>query len=234
MAVTKIRISRERKELISQYATAAISLYGVISAKEFVELFNHYEETHTTIDEALLALIRIARTDDVEHSVFGDIISGPEFQPEFDDYEYNVRRIRQAQKGKPRYLPDKEEFLKYVDFIYREPEEPYAELKAYILKHKLTSSGEGIEGVDGDLIDLHEMIQYGVPVNDEFDYFTNAGYQLKDLEEASEFFTLVAYVHNHTRMYHNNGFTPYEIVEMQRRTRWNPSPKKLPKQKKYS
>ncbi len=228
-ATSKMRISRERKELISKYATAAVSLYGVISANEFVKVFNHYEEAHTTQEEALLALTRIARTDDVEHSVFGDIISGPEFQPEFDDYEQNVREIRKAQRGKPHYLPSKEEFLKYLDFTYREPEEPYAELKAYILEHKLTSRGEGIMGVDGDLIDLHELIQSGVSGKDELEYFNDAKYRFKNLTVAQDFFNLVTYVHNHTRMFHNNGFTPYEILEMQARNRWNPSPISLGK-----
>ncbi len=229
MAGTTMRISRERKELIAKYATAAVSLYGVISAKEFVAVFNYYEEVHTTTEEALLALIRLARTDDVEYSVLGDIISGPQFQPEFDDYQDNVRGIRKAQGNKPRYLPKKEEFLKYLDFDYREPEEPYAEIKAYILKHKLTSRGEGIMGVDGDLIDLHELIQFGVSVQDEVDYFTDAGYRFKDLDESMGLFKLVANVHNHTRMYDNNGFTPTEMLEQLNRTKWNPSPIKPPK-----
>ena len=229
MATTKMRISRERKELISQYATAAVSLYGVISANEFVKVYNHYEEAHTNAEEALLALTRLARTDDVEYSVFGDIISGPEFQPDFDDYQHNVTEIRKAQRGKPRYLPNKEEFLKYLDFEYRESEEPYAELKAYILKHNLTPRGEGIMGVDGDLLDLHEMIQFGVPVKDEVDYFTNARYRFKDLDESMGLFKLVANVHNHTRMYDNNGFTPNEMVEQLNRAKWNPSPITRPK-----
>ncbi len=231
MAATTIRISRERKELIAKYATAAVSLYGVISAKEFVAVFNHYEEAHTTTEEALLALIRLARTDDVEYSVFSDIISGPEFQPDFDDYEENVEDIRRSQSNKPRYLPSKEEFLRYVDYLYREPEEPYAELKAFILKHKLTSRGEGIMGVDGDLIDLHEIIQSGYSVSDELEYFNDAKYRFKNLVVVQEFMNLVTKVHNHTRMYENNGFTPYDIIEMQNRTRWNPSPKKPPKRK---
>ena len=140
-----------------------------------------------------------------------------------------MRGIRKAQGNKPRYLPKKEEFLKYLDFDYREPEEPYAEIKAYILKHKLTSRGEGIMGVDGDLIDLHELIQFGVSVNDEVDYFTNAAYRFKDLDESMGLFKLVANVHNHTRMYDNNGFTPTEMFEQLNRRKWDPSPKKLPK-----
>lgn len=83
--VATMRIRRERKELISRYATAAVNLYGVISIDEFVDVFNYYEDAHTTSQEALLALKRLAKTDDVEYSISGDIISGPEFQPGFDD-----------------------------------------------------------------------------------------------------------------------------------------------------
>lgn len=113
-------------------------------------------------------------------------------------------------KGSSRYLPSKEEFLKYVDFIYREPEAPYAELKAFILKHKLTSRGEGLE-VDGDLIDLHSMIQFGVSVKYEFEYFSLPEYTYKNEDELRAFFQLVVKAHNHTRMYDNNGFTPNEL-----------------------
>lgn len=225
MASTTIRISRGRKELIAKYAAAAVFLYGVISVDEFVSVFNHYEEAHTTSEEALLALKRLAKTDDVEYSIAGDIISGPEFQPDFDDYEENVKAIRASQKSKPRYLPDKEEFLRYVDGAYREPEKPYADLKAHILKHKLTTRGEGIDGVDGDLIDLHEMIQFGVGSTDEFDYFTERGYKFKGIDDINEFALLVMNAHNNTRMYDNNGFTPSEIFEKFERPKLNPLPK---------
>lgn len=46
MATATMRISRERKELIAKYATAAVFLYGVISIDVFVSVFNHYEEGH--------------------------------------------------------------------------------------------------------------------------------------------------------------------------------------------
>ncbi len=225
MANTTIRISRERKELIARYATAAVFLYGVISVDEFVGVFNHYEESRTTSEEALLALKRLAKTDDVEYSISGDIISGPEYQPDFDDYEENVKSIRVNQKSKPRYLPDKEEFLRYVDSAYREPEKPYTDLKAHILKYKLTTRGEGIDGVDGDLIDLHEMIQLGVGSTDEFDYFTKRGYKFKGLDDINAFAQLVMNAHNNTRMYDNNGFTPNEIIEKFERPRLKPLPR---------
>lgn len=220
-----IRISRERKELISRYATASVLLYGILSVGEFVDVFNYYEKNATYAEEALLALKRIAKIDDVEYSILGDIISGPDFQPDFDDYMENVESIRENQQGKPRYLPDKEEFLKYADFTYQEPEKPYADLKAYILTNQLTTRGDGIDGVDGDLLDLHEMIKFGVKATDEIKYFTGRDYKFKDMDDLNAFAQMVTNAHNNTRLYDNNGFTPNEIFEKFEHPTLRPLPK---------
>ena len=123
-------ISQERKELLARYATAAVLLYGVISVSEFVDVFNHYEIEKTDTREIRLILSRLAQTDDAEFSLLNDMLSGPDFQPEFDDYADNIADVRENQNGKTRYLPEKEEFLRYTAIGYREPEKPYAELKA--------------------------------------------------------------------------------------------------------
>ena len=134
---TKTRIRMDRKVIISNYASASVCLYGVISVDEFVDVFNHYEDTPTTPEEVLFVIKQFSVKDEVEYTIAGNIISGYEFQPQFEYYEENVDSIRSAQIGKPRYLPSKEEFIKYADMDYLEPTQPYADLKAYILKHKL-------------------------------------------------------------------------------------------------
>jgi hypothetical protein len=224
MAATT-RIGKERKELLSRYATAAGFLYGVISADEFVEVFNHYEYSHTTQDEAITILKRLSKSDDVEYSISGSNITGPDFIPEFEDYKDNVTHVRAAQKGKPRYLPDKAEFLRYADPSYREPEKPYADLKAHILKHRLTDHSEGVDGIDGDLLVLWEMIQNGVKITEIFDYFTGCGYRFNDIETVNSFVQVVMNVCNNTRLYKNNGFTPQEIFVKYERPLLRPLPK---------
>ena len=114
---TTIRISGERKEQLAKYATAAVYLYGVISVDEFVNVFNHYEpDEKTDLEEAALALQRHrkANPEIAEYSIKGDIISGPDFQPCFDTYKEDVELLRQMQKNKPRYLPEKEEFFFFL------------------------------------------------------------------------------------------------------------------------
>lgn len=212
MAVkTTIRISRQRKALIAQYAEAAVNLYGVIRISDFVSLFNSYEEAETTEEEAVPALERYANIEEVEYSLFDNILSGPPYQPDFDDYAANIDDILSQQQGKPRYLPEKELFLRYADVLYFEPTEPYDALKAYILHHKLSPIGEGFDGVDGDLIDLREMIQLGVNVSEYVEYFEDAGYKFKSLDKLNDFLQEVMDTHNNTRLYDNNGFTPNEL-----------------------
>ncbi len=210
---TTIQISRERKEIIAKYATAAVNLYGMLSVDEFVRIFNRYEPTiKTDFEESSLALQRLAKTDDVDYSIKDDIISGPEFQPCFSEYKDEIKFFRSAQRNKPRYIPEKAEFLRYLEYTYREPEKPYADLRAYILKHKLTKKGTGLSGVDGDLMDLHEFIQSAIiGVGDEMNFFTEKGYEFSDIRIVQEFMGLVTNVHNNTRLFENNGFTPNEL-----------------------
>jgi len=222
---TTIRIKKERKELLSKYATASVFLYGVISVNEFADVFNHYEDAKTDYKEATLALQWFAKTNDVEYSMFNGIISGPAIQPEFSDYEEVVATIRENQNGKPRYLPEKEEFLRYETGDYFEPQKPYADLKAYILKNHLIERGEGLEGVDGDLIDLREMILQDVNTTDCINYFTESDYVFNGIDDLNCFVQVLLNVFNNTRIYQNNGFTPEEIFRRFERPKLKPLPK---------
>lgn len=51
-----VRVSRDRKEVISSYASAAVCLYGVLTVDEFVDVFNHYEVIPTTPEEVLFII----------------------------------------------------------------------------------------------------------------------------------------------------------------------------------
>jgi hypothetical protein len=210
------RISKARKELLSKYATAAGFLYGVISIPEFVDVFNHYEDEKTDAREVSLTLEPLSKIDGIEYSLYDNYILGPDFLPDFPEDLENMRTVNLAQKGKPRYLPDKNEFLRYIDPSYREPEKPYADLRSYILEQKLTVK-EGLDGVDGDLIDLHEMIQSDINTNEILQSFINRGYVLHDIEALNAFIRVLLGALNNTRLYENNGFTPTELFLKARR-----------------
>jgi hypothetical protein len=136
----------------------------------------------------------------------------------------NALYVRQQQKGKPRYLPSKDEFLRYADCEYFTPTKPFNDLRAFIIKSKLCTK-TGIDGVDGDLIELREMIQHDVRNQDMFDYLGDRGYKFDGEKQLNEFFMLFNVVHNNTRMFENNGFTPNEVFEKFEKAKLKPLPK---------
>lgn len=117
-----------------------------------------------------------------------------------------------GKKNKPRYLPNKEEFLRYLDTGYLNPEKPYSDFTEFVLNNRLCPNGGGIDGVDGDLIDLREMIQHGASFNDVMDYFNHRRYNLSGLSITNQFIQLVIDIINNTRLYENNGHTPSELA----------------------
>jgi len=213
MTGNPIRISRERKVLMARYAVAAVNLYGLLSVQEFVQVFNHYEAARTTPEEAVLAVTRLAKTDGIACWVYKDILSGPYFQPRYRAYSANVSGTREEQKGKPRYLPNKEEFLKYVDPLYFEPAKPYADLRAVFESHPPTFQ-RAPYSVEETLTLLREMIRFGDRVRDEIQFLDNAGYPFEALDDVNGFIQKLEDAMNNTRLYVHNGFTPTEMYKL--------------------
>jgi uncharacterized protein YecA (UPF0149 family) len=56
------------------------------------------------------------------------------------------------------------------------------------------------------------MIRFGVETSSVYDYFTERGYQYENLNIFEGFAHLIMDENNNTRMYDNNGFTPYELA----------------------
>jgi hypothetical protein len=216
-----IRISAARKSLLATYGQAAACLYGALSISEFTELFNHYEDERTNEQEAVLALQRYLKAHpyETEYSLYGEYITGPNLMPdEFEDDIESLEILRAEQKGKPRFLPEKDEFLKFTRADYFEPTRPYEEFKNYVLKNKLNEK-EGLNGVDGDILNLLEMIQERVEIKEIIRHFAVNRYRFNGIEEINAFLKVVMNVWNNTRAYELNGHTPDEMMNIEKDNR---------------
>ena len=115
-------------DLLNDYAIAAVNMYGVITQDDFVELFNSQNDRKTNIDEMFGILIRFVF---MEYGyVFWDkyIVSN-----EFEEGDYkDVELYAKIAATRPRFLPDREEFLKRSDWGYVEQTQQLHKLKAYI------------------------------------------------------------------------------------------------------
>ena len=215
-------LSVESKRLLEQYFDAAANLYGVISLKKLFEIYNMHNEP---IDEK--AFLEFVDTMDLAHKFF-DIVGEDEFYDDADETlpidrdlvaEYLLQdedfegyyHIKEGQLGKPYYIPDKKQFLKYEDEYYHEKTLSFICLRAFfrnqsgLTKERADEIAEDIYGManplDGEIESVVSMIE-------DLNMFHFNTYTLK------EFYSLYTDMYNDTRLHINCGHTPNEMYDL--------------------
>lgn len=188
------------RRLMDAYVRAATTLYGSISRDAFVELFERLNSIETSSDEIYQLLLPLVLKQR-RYCFYKDRIVHACFIDSFNQADILCDR----QKGKPRYIPEPDEFLKYVfedsnDNQYwwavhrymvdvfghgKATTEAYRELMAYV------TYGNGFSEL-GTILDRHDLV---------FD----------DQKQVEAFFERIAAASNNTRIWENNGYTPVEL-----------------------
>jgi len=199
--------------LIKRYAFAAINLYGVIKLEDFMSVFNHYEKESLSKDEAIPLLELLSSIDEIDLSFKQGVLANGYFYLN-DTKDVRVAKdLLLAQSNKPRYLPSKEEFLKFEDDEYVEPMKPLLDLEKFIIANKLVAIKK-LDDIRYDVLEIHDQIIMGGKPSDYMGYINKRGYQFKDEVQLNLFVGLTMILHNNTRMYENNGHTPIETREL--------------------
>jgi hypothetical protein len=204
---------------IGKYIFSAVYLYGVIELSDFVFVFNHYEDDQITKEEAL-SLIEVLLYYNVTNLQFKHNILANGFFNFKDHRSFNkAKEILSIQKHKPRFLPSKNEFLKYEDEEYVEPMKPLIDLEKFITGNQLVEIEEA-EDIRFDVLELHDQTVSGSKISEYFSYVDKRGYKFHDEFEMQLFIGLVTHVQNNTRLYENCGYTPNELLEYSKKGRF--------------
>ncbi|HBC31409.1 MAG TPA: hypothetical protein DC024_09250 [Clostridiales bacterium] len=191
------------RKVLDSYAQAAVNLYGIISRKELVDIFNKQNIDQTTEEEVYILLLPIVLKEGW-YCFYKEYIVHYWFLEDFDQADYLLKH----QADKPRYIPEKDEFLKYANEYYvdndnwwnvhrfmrevfddvRAVAKGYEEVRDYI------TYGNGISEL-GPILDRHNLI------------FNNE-------KQFEEFINLIMLAKNNTRIWENNGYTPSELFEI--------------------
>ena len=194
-----------RKEL-DLYARAAVNLYGIISLDELADIFNEQSQDQTSVEEIYTLLLPLV-VKDGWYGFYKDYLVHYWFFEDFDQADYLLHH----QSEKPRYIPEKEEFLQHALKYVRDNEdwqavrsfmvdvfdlskrtlEGYREVKNYL------TSGDGINEL-GNILDRYNLV------------FTGE-------EQFQEFINLIMLAKNNTRIWENKGYTPSELFEMSKK-----------------
>lgn len=97
------------RKLLDSYARAAVNLYGIISRDDFVKIFNKQNVDQTSSEEIYILLLPLVLKNGW-YGFYKEYIVHYSFFDDFDQADY----LLEDQAGKPRYIPEKNEFLKYT------------------------------------------------------------------------------------------------------------------------
>ena len=193
---------KERADLLDSYALAAVNLYGVISQDDFVSLFNQQNEQKTDIDEIFSVLIQHISAD-APYCFWDEYITHFLFEEnEFADAENLV----QITAGKPRYIPEKEIFLKYAQPDDYSENHAAVRLEKFLAPHLKISAVSAKEvvselvfacSVDADIGHIMSILQ-------EYHFHFDETDGLKAAQ-------LIADLSFNTRKWSNKGYTSKEL-----------------------
>lgn len=190
------------RKQIDSYARAAVNLYGIISCDDFVDIFNQQNSDQTSKEEIYILLLPlILKTG--WYGFYKEYLVHYYF---FDDFE-QADFLLEHQADKPRYIPEKNEFLKYTSEDYIDNDHSWN-----VLNFKCNVFGYSKDTLKG-FEAARNYILYG-KIKDLGSILGGHNLIFNDKEQVQEFIDLIVLAKNNTRIWENNGYTPSELHEI--------------------
>jgi hypothetical protein len=203
--------------IIHSYISALTNLYGILPVELLIEIFNSQNADKISIEEVNNILNNFPEelTRAYVYSYQGYFVH--EAVVEFDEFD----SLMSEKTGKPYYIPNKEELLRYTDDFYYEVTEEFDDLLDYVSKNLIKDEGKAQELVE----EIHGSCQIGSDMKFVMDNFNHFNVNFKSIEQLNEVMKLVMELSNNTRIWENNGHTPMEIFEKLEKPNMRPLPK---------
>ena len=199
------------------YIISLTHLYGLVHKDKVVEIY-HLQNDEKINMEAIDDIMNDPPEDLVHHfvEIHGDYFVHETIM-EFDDFHEQLEQ----RKGKPYYIPEQEELLKYKSDGYFEINKQYQDLLQYATRNLFAGDEVAAQMLCED---IQLICQVEFSAQEVFEVFNNRGVKLKGEKQVHEVMQLVMELANHTRIWENNGHTPHEIFENYEKSHLRPLP----------
>lgn len=199
------------KDLIIQYAVACTNLYGVIEYPKFLEIYNAQNSPSISSSE-LRALITNPLYEKLLKKEFVFVYRDALIHETIEDLEDNSVFIQRV-VGKPFYVPEKEELLRYTDAFYYEKTSHQEKLANMLAIDFFGGSTLMIKEEMDELIGQLQVMQINFQevVQDFLRRF-----EFKDMKKLNEYVQVITKIANTTRIWENRGHTPEELSQMEK------------------
>lgn len=191
-----------KKRMVFDYVKAAANLYGVANKNLIVQIYNH-QNTDDIID--LEGLNELLASKSLKNSFFTDegecLVHNVLTKKNLVDY------VRNSQKDKPYYVPEKETLLLYKDDKYIDRNPAFAQFKDYLVSRL----GLNDEQAEDYCVKAHFNVKYRVRMAEIMHDISTYGVNLTS-EMTDELMKYLAVFMNHVRRWENGGLMPVELA----------------------
>ncbi len=217
-------LSRETEELLRAYFDAFSNLYGILPLYRAFRIIRKQNPELALTEEEFLSFAGEIEQEEHYYIIAGaeeiyDGIEEPtppmkreiiaEYLFAVDDFE-SYAELKAKQEGKPFYIPEKEELLKYQDDFYVEETKEVLALGAFLRDElKLKRADDVLD--DLTLAARFEETDPQMLIS-EVEWLAGRGCFGTD-ERINKFFQYYFAMYNSTRIHSNRGFTPNEMRE---------------------
>ena len=189
---------------VDVYALAAVRLYGLITVDDFITIFNGFEsESVTTKEMQGIILSRVAATK--PYYLWEQYLVNPVFGDDLD----GLLRLKDEQKGKPRFLPDRDVFLSYASGEYLSDSDEAVELAQFL------------SDITGDMrlarslvLELSDLCACGASMESCIGLMYSCNIEFDDESLMQAFQKLLTRLWQVTRLWGFHGHTPFEMEKM--------------------
>lgn len=197
------------KDNIIQYAVACTNLYGLIKFPQFLKIYNAQNKPSLSSKElwALITNPQYAKQLEkhhvyVQHKIF--IHEALEVTEGFVAFVASTI-------GKPFYVPEKKELLRYTDELYYEKTNHQEKLAKMLTKDFFGGRTRMVKDEIDEIVGQFQLV--GVNFNEIVREFLGR-FEFNDLKQANEYIQVITKIANTTRIWENRGHTPEELSKM--------------------
>lgn len=200
------------KKQILDYIMASVNLYGMIHQSKLVEIYNGQNQKKIS-SKVIASLANDKNTYELLKS-HGAYYRNNQFFQQVIECVEDFSWFVQNTYGKPYYVPEKKELLRYVDDQYFERTKDIEILEKMLLKDFLGGSrlmlADEIEEI------VKELKVPNSKTTNVFKHFA-ANHVFNDMEHINDYIQAFSKIANNTRIWENRGHTPNELFEMEKR-----------------
>lgn len=192
---------------IYTYIQAMVNLYGVIHIEKVIEIINEQNDYQISLDDLKLieedeSIRRIETYIGIKDEYFVSVLIMA-----FENFDEVMRQ----KAGKPYYIPEKEELLKYAHLEYFEVNEQFEAVRRFFRRRFWRKSR-----ADELALEIQRYCKSADSLSNIGYLFENRELKIKNEKDVNELMGLITELANNTRVTENNGFTPNEMEEIRR------------------